>query len=76
MNQQPEICRADDNRPGSVARWSLLAFACLLIAAVWLQGLPRLAVWRPLQQHIQTMQAAEIEVDAMFYTELKWYPGR
>jgi hypothetical protein len=46
------------------------------MAVVWLVGLPWLAKWPPVKQHLQRMQTAQIEVDAMFYSELKWLPGK
>lgn len=49
--------------------------AVICVGVVWLVVLPRLANWTPVREHIDRMQAAEIEVDAMFYSELSHVPG-
>ena len=53
-----------------------LQFAAWIIALtlVWCVGLPRLASVPLLREHIDTMQAKNINVGAMFYTELEWQP--
>jgi hypothetical protein len=56
--------------------WIKLITAAGLMAILWLVVLPQLAKWPPVNNHLQRMQAAEIEVDAMFYSELKWLPGK
>ncbi len=54
--------------------WASLALCALSIASVWMLVLPRVANIGPIKQHIETMQEKNIEVDAMFYTELNWTP--
>ncbi len=56
-------------------RWIKFSLAVICVGAVWLAILPRLANWTPVREHIDRMQAAEIEVDAMFYSELSHVPG-
>lgn len=56
-------------------KWIQLGIATLAIGIVWLVVLPKLATWHPVRLHIQTMQAADIQVDAMFYSELDHVPG-
>ena len=51
-----------------------LLFALSGIGLVWLMVLPQLAKFAPVEEHIQRMQSAKIEVDAMFYSELNWQP--
>ncbi len=41
---------------------------------VWCVALPRFALLKPIREHIDAMQAKEINVGAMFYTELEWSP--
>lgn len=59
----------------STRNWLQLALASLAIGLVWLVLLPRLSTWSPVRQHIETMRAADIQVDAMFYSELSHVPG-
>jgi hypothetical protein len=50
---------------------------CLCVAAlvlIWCVGLPTLAKFRPLREHIDAMEKGEVNVNAMFYTELNWDP--
>jgi hypothetical protein len=56
-------------------KWMQLAGASLAIGLVWLVLLPRLSDWSPVRRHIETMRAADIQVDAMFYSELSHVPG-
>lgn len=53
-----------------------LITALLLVSAVWLILLPRLSNCPPVKEHIRSMQESEIAVDAMFYSELNWFPGK
>jgi len=53
-----------------------LALHCMWIALVWTVCLPKIASWQPVRQHIRQMESSEVAVDAMFYTELEWHPGR
>lgn len=46
----------------------------LVIAVVWLVGLPLLARWAPVADHIERMQANDINVGARYYSELNWDP--
>jgi hypothetical protein len=46
----------------------------LLMAVVWLVGLPMLARWAPVANHIDRMNAKDINVGARFYSELNWDP--
>ena len=54
--------------------WFRLTFAILALLVIWLIVLPYLSRWPPIENHIAEMQANNIEVDAMFYTELNWQP--
>ena len=60
-------------QPGTA--WIKFSVAAILVCTIWLAILPHLANWRPVREHIDRMQAAEIEVDAMFYSELNHVPG-
>lgn len=55
--------------------WIKLTIGLSLLAATWLVVLPMLSRWQPVRDHIDRMQAAEIQVDAMFYSELNYVPG-
>ena len=46
------------------------------ITVVWIVLLPMLAKWQPIHDHLRRMQESEVAVEAMFYTELDWHPGR
>lgn len=56
-------------------RWIKFSVAVAFVGVIWFAVLPRLANWTPVREHIDRMQAAEIEVDAMFYSELSHVPG-
>ncbi len=45
-----------------------------ILSLVWCVGLPWLAKVPALQDHIRAMRAKNINVGAMFYTELDWQP--
>lgn len=53
----------------------LLLFHLSWICLLWGICLPRLANWPPIRKHIDEMGSSEVNVDAMFYTELSWHPG-
>ena len=53
----------------------LLLFHLLMLAVIWGICLPRIANWAPVRNHISKMESSEVNVDAMFYTELHWHPG-
>lgn len=48
------------------------AASIVALALVWCIGLPWLATLSPLREHIAAMQDKNINVGAMFYTELEW----
>ena len=51
-----------------------LAAWIIALAFIWCVALPRFAQLKPIRQHIDAMQAENINVGAMFYTELDWDP--
>jgi len=57
----------------SQRRLKLLLWIAAL-AFIWCVALPRFANLQPIRQHIDAMQAKDINVGAMFYTELEWSP--
>ena len=52
-------------------RWAKLVLCCVLIGIVWLVCLPKLATLRTVRQHLQRVEEANINVSAMFYTEIE-----
>ncbi|MFO0942685.1 MAG: hypothetical protein U0930_18260 [Pirellulales bacterium] len=56
-------------------RWLKLFVALGLVYAIWFVALPSMTTWRPVREHIDRMQSADIQVDAMFYSELSFVPG-
>lgn len=44
------------------------------LAFIWCVALPWFGQFKPVRQHIDAMQAKNINVGAMFYTELDWDP--
>lgn len=56
-------------------RWLRLIAALSIVYAIWFIVLPRLTMWSPVREHIDRMQSADIQVDAMFYSELSFVPG-
>lgn len=55
--------------------WVKLLLGISAIGLVWLVLLPQIGRWTPVRQHIDHMRSADIEVDAMFYSELRGVPG-
>jgi hypothetical protein len=53
-----------------------LLIHCIWIGLLWTVCLPRIGQWQPIREHIRQMEASNIAVDAMFYSELEWHPGR
>ncbi len=58
-----------------IRRWIKFVGALSVVYAVWFVLLPSLTNWRPVREHIDRMQSADIHVDAMFYSELSYVPG-
>jgi hypothetical protein len=56
--------------------WLRLIAVGLGIAVIWLVILPSMARLPVIRDHIAAMEEGQIEVDAMFYTELNWKPPR
>lgn len=52
-----------------------LAGALVVVAATWLVALPRLAMTKPVAEHIAAQQRSGIDPSAMFYTELEIAPA-
>ncbi len=51
-----------------------LSLWVVALVFIWCVALPRFAQLKPIRQHIDTMHANDINVGAMFYTELEWQP--
>ncbi len=66
---KPEMKRAD-----RTSRWLRLAGCVFAICIVWGWALPSIARWKPVRDHIAVMEARDVYVGAMFYTELNWEP--
>ena len=64
-----------DSNANSTRAIARLCFALVMLAIIWGVVLPQLSDYQPIAQHIQSMQAHEVEVDALFYTDLGWIPG-
>ena len=60
--------------PRRWAAWLKLAVCSGALAGVWLFVLPWMATIPPVAEHISRMEQKNINVDAMFYTELEWEP--
>ena len=63
-------------KPVSMVSKRRFRFAALIVALslVWCVGLPWLAKLPPVRSHIGAMREKNINVGAMFYTELEWQP--
>lgn len=48
--------------------------AIVALSLVWCVGLPWFSKLPAVREHISSMQAKNINVGAMFYTELEWEP--
>lgn len=48
-----------------------LAAGCLLLSLLWLWGIPQLAKLPVVKQHIELLEANDINTGAMFYTEVQ-----
>ncbi len=48
-----------------------LATGCLLLSLVWLWGMPQLAKFPVVKQHIELLEDRNINTGAMFYTEVQ-----
>ena len=48
-----------------------LATGCLLLSLLWLWGMPQLAKFPVVKQHIELLEANDINTGAMFYTEIQ-----
>lgn len=58
-------------KPGRVAK----LLACIVaIVVIWCLILPRLGELTPIRAHINAMQRGDVNVGAMFYSELNWEP--
>lgn len=57
-----------------LSRRAWFATSVVGLALVWCVILPRLAEVPALRDHIGAMRAKNINVGAMFYTELDWQP--
>jgi hypothetical protein len=57
-------------------KWIRLAACLSVIAVIWGIVLPQLAKVTPIRRHIELMEAKNINVGAMFYSELEWQPPR
>lgn len=53
-----------------------LAAAFILVTLLWGGVFPRLMRWGPLARHIELMDRREVNVAAMYYTELERLPLR
>jgi hypothetical protein len=59
-------------QPTHLQRLGRFFIASGLIALIWTLVLPQVARIAPIERHIRTMQERDINVGAMFYSELNW----
>lgn len=74
MQRLREDIPTSSSLPRSIAPVGKFAMGVGVIAMVWLVLLPQLARIGPIKKHIQMMQDRDINVGAMFYSELNWQP--
>ncbi len=58
----------------SIAKALRLTGATACLAFIWLVVLPWVATIQPIADHIRRMNDKDINVGAMYYTELNWQP--
>lgn len=58
-------------KSGSLMGFLKLATGCLLLSLLWLWGIPQLAKFPVVKQHIELLEANDINTGAMFYTEVQ-----